>query len=454
MEEFPTRSRHEVTPSRLALLVALAVLGCRSAAPPPAPTVVPPAAALDVAHWAGTPLSGPTGAELPDAALADALDVRVTFVALDSLPASAGIPIEDLVRLVVLPDAEQPLAAAPMLARGARVTVVDDGDAFVARVAEGELGRSAPLGALDAALPRGVTACLRAAEPPDRAAAILVRRASAGIEVVLSLHAGAQTGRELVVLDPRAESRSPVVALVFPSPFSDGGGRAIVAVVDVRTTPRDAAKHAAAVARCRTDLAQSTAPAERPPATREPVEPPANLGQLVDALGDAANRRPVLAYLAVAVDAPAAVDVALVGTEAVVSELADAARRDGASDLDRLAWTLESTGLRLLAESAAGETSRPDLESALARRAGQAAREPLDLRALVEDSRDRADLERRLVEFNLDALEDPSPAARLRAFEWLAARGQEPAGYDPLGPPKDRRAALERSLEAAEVRQP
>jgi len=39
-------------------------------------------------------------------------------------------------------------------------------------------------------------------------------------------------------------------------------------------------------------------------------------------------------------------------------------------------------------------------------------------------------------------------ASRVRALDWLAARGLAPAGYDPLGDPAQRRAALEKDAEA------
>ena len=40
-------------------------------------------------------------------------------------------------------------------------------------------------------------------------------------------------------------------------------------------------------------------------------------------------------------------------------------------------------------------------------------------------------------------------AARVRAFEWLGARGLAPAGYDPLASRQERRAALDAAMAAA-----
>ena len=48
---------------------------------------------------------------------------------------------------------------------------------------------------------------------------------------------------------------------------------------------------------------------------------------------------------------------------------------------------------------------------------------------------------------NLIALEDSAPAARVRAYDYLAARGKALPGYDPLAPAKARRAALEKARE-------
>src|SRR5262249_9133284 len=155
---------------------------------------------------------------------------------------------DDLARLVVAPVSEQPFLATPILARGARVALVDDADGFLAHVRGGEFGRSALLGSLDAALPRDATASCRPTESPSRVAAILVRRGAAGVDVTLRLVAAGLA--ELIVLDPRAESSPSTVVVAFPSPFA-GGMRAGVAIVETGRTPRDAAAHAAAVSRCR-----------------------------------------------------------------------------------------------------------------------------------------------------------------------------------------------------------
>ena len=73
------------------------------------------------------------------------------------------------------------------------------------------------------------------------------------------------------------------------------------------------------------------------------------------------------------------------------------------------------------------------------------------LTEVVDGATDLAELETRLVEENLNYLQDTSPASRSRAFDWLEARGAAPVAFDPLAPDKDRRAALARAAEEAEM---
>lgn len=58
-----------------------------------------------------------------------------------------------------------------------------------------------------------------------------------------------------------------------------------------------------------------------------------------------------------------------------------------------------------------------------------------------------ADLRQRLLLENSIYLEDISPAARARAFDWLAVQGQAPQGYDPLASLAERRRVLNQILQ-------
>ena len=87
-----------------------------------------------------------------------------------------------------------------------------------------------------------------------------------------------------------------------------------------------------------------------------------------------------------------------------------------------------------------------ELSAILTLHAGEAGRHAGALDEAIRTSATREQFNLRLIAENYIYLEDSSPASRVRAFDWLFAQGRSPAGYDPLGPAKDRRAALERAL--------
>ncbi|MCS7034766.1 MAG: hypothetical protein NZ561_12355, partial [Phycisphaerae bacterium] len=62
----------------------------------------------------------------------------------------------------------------------------------------------------------------------------------------------------------------------------------------------------------------------------------------------------------------------------------------------------------------------------------------------------------RLIAENLIYLSDNSPAAQVRAYDWLRSRGRAPDSFDPLADPRSRRTALEQFLNrpATQTHQP
>jgi len=88
------------------------------------------------------------------------------------------------------------------------------------------------------------------------------------------------------------------------------------------------------------------------------------------------------------------------------------------------------------------------LEGVLARQAGEAGRDAATLEEVVAGANGLEDLATRLISENLLFLEDTSPSARCRAYDWLVARCRAPEGYDPLDTRTKRRAALERALDS------
>jgi len=107
---------------------------------------------------------------------------------------------------------------------------------------------------------------------------------------------------------------------------------------------------------------------------------------------------------------------------------------------------LDVTTMQWLAKQQAEGKLSDVLTGVLLEHTGEAGRHSSSLELVCKNLSSQADLRTRLIAENLIYLEDSSPASRVRAYDWLAARGQAPAGYDPLGPARQRRDALEKAL--------
>ena len=113
-------------------------------------------------------------------------------------------------------------------------------------------------------------------------------------------------------------------------------------------------------------------------------------------------------------------------------------------------WLLDHTALQLLAklsDDAANGTGKipSELTAVLTTHTGEVGRHSSSLDEVLRGLSTRQELDNRLLAENTIFLEDSNPASRVRAYDWLNARHQAPAGYDPLGPAKARRDALERA---------
>jgi hypothetical protein len=169
--------------------------------------------------------------------------------------------------------------------------------------------------------------------------------------------------------------------------------------------------------------------------------------------------RQAMLYLAGETDVDVLGDVALIADDPTRQELAKkVAAKIGAParvrTRDGLAWVLENATFELLSEQSAAGKLAPELSATLAMHAGEAGRHPGALDEGLKTCANRQEFALRLIAENYIYLEDSSPASRVRAYDWLVARDRAPAGYDPLGPPRERRAALEKALGAAAAAKP
>ncbi|HPF13861.1 MAG TPA: hypothetical protein PLJ12_06310, partial [Planctomycetota bacterium] len=88
----------------------------------------------------------------------------------------------------------------------------------------------------------------------------------------------------------------------------------------------------------------------------------------------------------------------------------------------------------------------------LLRHGGEVGRYPSTIEDAALQSADRETMRKRLLLENRLFLEDSSPSARVRAFDWLVRQGEDLGAFDPLASPSARRDALrvlEDALEAA-----
>lgn len=213
---------------------------------------------------------------------------------------------------------------------------------------------------------------------------------------------------------------------------------------------------------CRALVLQHTGPATAEAVTRARAELPAaprranaqpNWRLASDAIGEH-NLRPALLALARAVGANRCIDVLLAAEEpalvAIGNELdAMAATRDpvDAFAFERAAW-------RGLLPRLERDELAPGLCASVARSLGAVADDATTLRLLLMTSPDATAFAAALRNENVQALADRDVRVRAAAHEWLLANGTTIAGYDPFGTGPARSNALRAFAAEAAAEQP
>ena len=169
------------------------------------------------------------------------------------------------------------------------------------------------------------------------------------------------------------------------------------------------------------------------------VSEPLADGKQIDRIPDPADQIEVLEHLR---DGTPGADGRTFPPVAVVWRLGDA---PATRSLEELGLALEVEALRFLSERSDADTTPDALRGVLLLHTGEAASMPAAIAEAARGVRDVAQLRERIVEENRYALEDVTPSARVRAFDWLTARKLAPADFDPLAPARERRAALMRA---------
>lgn len=417
--------------------------------------------------------------------------VKLAVFALETLPEtqldSAGPEIE----LITTERGGKAIEPRARIGGGVRIGPRDDTDEFISSLEAGGHGRIAPVARLAGALPRGVTTVFRLTEQDGRIGELRVSRAAAegggqtpaaaSVRLALALEGYVvadaeeeldtiETGerdeaqaprmilqREVIVLRPRPLPEG-CIALFLPSPFESSPAAALALALEIRPaaewTEADRPLYEAAVLQCAEDLRTAAELAGRRRAGAARGESlPHGLAPALEELEVPLRRRSSLVYLAHAAGARFAVDLALAAPDDLTARLARAVMLGASSEVMEderaVAWLLERCSYGLLADALTERGTTLDLEGLLAVHAGEVGRHGPILREALDASGSLEEFDARLVEENLRYLEDISPASRSRAFDWLAARGLAPQGYDPLGTVRERRAALTRAAEEA-----
>lgn len=252
--------------------------------------------------------------------------------------------------------------------------------------------------------------------------------------------------------------------VVVPFGFSDSPVQALAAIVEIQRQPMASPEWTELLARLRTELqSAATRPATELAAQTAKLQQGIHGGSgawagiqvAVEGLSVPAQYRAAALYLCNQTGTEFCQNVVLVADETVLAQLVSAMQKTARATptpktLPELGWQFDLAAFNLLSQIQEKVQNQPrgrmpdELAACLAAYAGEPARHGDSLAEIVQGLKSREDLLQRLTVENSIYLEDASPTARVRAYDWLRARHKEPAGYDPLDTPQARRAALEK----------
>jgi hypothetical protein len=283
------------------------------------------------------------------------------------------------------------------------------------------------------------------APPPDQSAQPAPAPAPSASEPI----------HELVVLQPM-ELRAPAAAMILvPFTFKDGTAKSVILSLHA-TMGATGDEMAKALATCTDDLKASAAALSKAsvaPAAGTAAWP--GFEAALNGIRTPASRRPSLVYLATQANADICEDAALSANDQTLEQLSTAILKQASEgalprEPTSLGWALDGATLKFISQlQSSGTKAPPELLAVLLRHTGQVGDNSGSVDDLIKVSGSKKDFDLRVTAENMVYLEDNSPAARVRAFDWLSARGAAPAGYDPLGSPRERHDALQRAIDSA-----
>lgn len=475
--------------------------GCKQTPEVPPQPLVPPGLTIRTGHFVGTPISGPIARSISSLDLGSPAFVQASFAAVELMPEGILQPITLRTRLVMGSDGRPSVMLAGAVARSVLYGPLDDDQDPLQAALEGEYGQAVLIRSAEAALPRGVTAtfCLSYEEasktrPPEGSGiGVQVYRTGRNdgapdeigmaLLVEAPLHAaapgpgagsaappkgspfpdpprhalgGAPRLAETAILDAFRADQASRHAFIIPLGSGSSDGAALVVVVETAPGSPDQPSEEL-TERCRLNLEDSVQQAARQPVAGPPDAP--LWPGLASAFGSLQRRccdRSALAFLAGETGARICGDMALVADGESLGLLAESVIREVeahpfVADSPSAGWTLERAALNAYAGLLGASKVPPELMAVLTVHTGEVGRRAAFLEELIGSVNSLGELGERLIAQNFILLEDSSPAARVRAFDWLESRGRAPAGYDPLAPMRERRAALAAARDEADA---
>ncbi len=448
------------------LLVAHALASCAGLQGRAERELQTPPVEVRVEHRVGALLGPIAAGGSADALKADdalAIDARALW--LESAP-SGGVPLASRAKLVSAERGGEAIESRSRLAGGARLLRGMEAQAALARP-----GRTREVAHEELALPAGVTATLALLEEHTvrgedgdllrrELRAEIARGTNGELAVALVLEdllaeeleldedaaedPQFATRRESLLLDDVPAVGEPPLVILVPQEAPYAG--LVLGIVLRADGPADrpAVERAIEQARAAERAAHARAAWLGTKEARQK-----QIETALGALDNAERRRAALLFLSAESGAELCSDVALDADDAllaacaraIAAQLPDAARL--AADGGTLGWALERGCARFLGERAAEQPLPLELHAAVLRRTGELGRSPASLIDVVLKAKSLDEFHAAIAAENRILLEDSHPATRVRAFDWLAARGLAPASYDPLASDDERDAALE-----------
>ncbi len=428
------------------------------------PQLFVPPAQITSSHYIGTPLSGPRGGDVGRIAFDGSLDIHARWYVIEHFDPGQLPLLASQARLITARLGGAAVLPSGSLTSDARVLWSSSVPVqFLASA------RYAMIGESRAALPMGTTVAFAALDRAGGADQTLNQPESRRLEVSLARLGQADMNDKIeigfTVEDAAAETTGSDVFqqetaifehaldrlpthLLLLAPFKFAGSNAQAAAVIVTISPASAdADFANVVAWAKADL---TSP---PPHENYRSAWALGLRRAMDSLNDPTRRRAALVFLAEQSGADICLDVVSVCDDAMLATLADSVEKNGRSELDdpnfdRFAWLMDRTSIAAMQPLLAKATLPPELFAILTLHLGEPGRHAAAVDDIMRTAASRKQLLDRLIAENYIYLEDSSPAARVRAFNWLTAHDVAPPGYDPLASPKERRTALDKALDA------